>query len=361
MKILFLAPADSIHTYRWLSYFSDKYDLFLISETESRYDFKNVCLLYYGYKIIKLPDYLKQTRDFLREKVMEIKPDIIHVHFLERMGWIPGLVDFHPCIITLWGSDLFFPNLKESDYLLQDISKLCLSRSDLVTADSPLLLQKALSFGAKNTELILFGPDKKFCNLQKKEDLRRKYKISEDIFVILSLRALKPLYRIDKLVEMMEYLEKGNLLLLIDYNAYQPYKNNLLELINRKGLQEKIMIVSEHKHDQLNNLYNISDLSISIPQTDGVPASIFESMACEVPVLSVKLDSYQNIFSENENIFFVANPEPETLANKVEEIKNLKSNLIIKNALKLAKKYSFDEQMMKMDKIYQKIYDKFKL
>ncbi len=66
----------------------------------------------------------------VRKLVAQIKPDIVHAHYASGYGLLGAMVNFHPYIISVWGSDIFdFPkksavhrkvlqhNLSKADYI----------------------------------------------------------------------------------------------------------------------------------------------------------------------------------------------------------------------------------------------------
>ena len=108
LKILFLAPGGSSHSYKWINSFSKKHDIswFYIDPLKfhiSKIKFYN--LNNYSYKL-----FLPIIFFF---KVFLLKPDIIHVHSISKNLFISFLaVIFFKKKIILhpWGSDVIFSN-----------------------------------------------------------------------------------------------------------------------------------------------------------------------------------------------------------------------------------------------------------
>ena len=117
MKIAFLAGANSIHSIRWIKYFSDKgHKIIWISLappiTEATELIKKVN--FYEIKPSPLADingklaifYLPLTVKKVRKILKNEKPDIFHVHSIGTYGLVGALSGFHPLILTAWGSDI---------------------------------------------------------------------------------------------------------------------------------------------------------------------------------------------------------------------------------------------------------------
>lgn len=360
MKILYIAPANSIHTYRWVKYFHELgNEIILLSSEEVLFDFSflkfhSIKTPYKSFKLNMLKG-LIQIFNYIRI----YKPDIIHVHYLRRIAWIPGLLNLHPLVITPWGSDLLYENAFK-DNLSKILTKISFKNSDLVTADSNILLKISTDFGAKNTALITFGAEKKKFFKLDKNITREKIGFDKDSFIILSPRALTPLYNIDKIIEAFYDINKkykNTRLIILDFNTNKEYKNQILNLIGKLDITDKITIMKDLKHDSLNEIYNISDVLVSVPNTDGTPATFFEAMLCGLPIISINHNSYDEIVTENKDILFINKIDSNLIREKIQDIYTgfINTNIIIKNAFETAEKNSFEIQMNKVQLLYKKL------
>jgi len=98
MKICFLAASNSIHSHKWINFFSNKgHEVIWISlvQTSNKisdnikyYEFTNE-IFFSLYKVRKL--------------ILKLNPDIVHVHYLGYYGLL-GLFSGAKCIVsTPWG------------------------------------------------------------------------------------------------------------------------------------------------------------------------------------------------------------------------------------------------------------------
>lgn len=363
MKILYIAPANSIHTYRWVKFFHEKgNEIILVSSEKPLFDFSfldfyQIETPYKSFKLNMLKGIFK-----IFKIIRKLKPDIIHVHYIRRLGWIPAILNFNPLVITPWGSDLLQESAFENK-LSKFLTKLSFKKSDLVTGDSYTLIKIAKDFGAKNTELITFGVEEnKFFKLDN-QYLKEKFSFPSDSFIILSPRALTPLYNTDKIVLAFAEISKiynDIYLIVLDYNTNNNYKSELENLINTLNLSNKVKLMKELKHEDLNEIYNLSDLIVSIPTTDGTPATFFESMLCGIPIISINLTAYDGIVEDNKDILFINKLDVDLLGNKIETVYKKETDLdtIIRNGIATAKKNSFEMQMEKVVLLYQNLLKK---
>ena len=109
MKIVLLAPANSIHTVQWARYLSkEDIEVSIISQHPKNEDMPSyipVYLLPYS----GLKGYFLNT--FAVKKLLkQLRPDIVHAHYASGYGTTARLVNFHPYILSVWGSDVYdFP------------------------------------------------------------------------------------------------------------------------------------------------------------------------------------------------------------------------------------------------------------
>jgi glycosyltransferase involved in cell wall biosynthesis len=364
MKILFIAPANSIHTYRWIKYFSDQgIETFLVSTETKEFDFSFLDFYFIEtpYKNFKF-NMLKGMFE-LYKIIRKVRPDIIHVHYVRRLGWVPAIFNFHPLVLTPWGSDLFHKDAF-ANRLSGFLTKLSFRKSDLVTSDSYSLIELAKNFGAKNTDLITFGvEEEKFYKIEDKTELKRKYDIPENSFIIISPRAMNELYNVDTIImafAKLALLYDDMFLLILEYNTNPDYKDKIYGLVGSLNLENKVKFIQSVKHEKLNEIYNLSDVMVSIPTTDGTPATFFEAMLSRLLILSIKLPAYDGIVKEGQDILFISSIEPEELKNKIAEIYENKANLetVLDNALITGGKNNFRVQMQKVLKHYNDLLNK---
>jgi hypothetical protein len=156
MRLLYIANAKDIHTYRWVKYFADKgNDIHVISFKQSKdlenlenvhthllkrsrifenSVLKNITLslfqkIHIGATVFNPFFVLKQVKKLIKE----IKPDILHGHSIIHHTIIGALTGFHPFVVSAWGNDvLIYP--KESKIVKYAV-KFVLRKSDLVTSE----------------------------------------------------------------------------------------------------------------------------------------------------------------------------------------------------------------------------------
>src|SRR4051794_35099447 len=107
MRILFLAAAESIHSYRWVKYFADRgHDAYWMSLTP----------LTSGEPIAAVKMWIAPQQSKVRgvitavlharQLLKQFDFDLIHCHYAGTYGLIGALTQTHKMVLTAWGSDI---------------------------------------------------------------------------------------------------------------------------------------------------------------------------------------------------------------------------------------------------------------
>ena len=168
MKILFIAPLDSIHSKRWIEFFSRREDM-------------EVQVLCFGKQVLPIEKATVhalgeegaswksfkgiiqrlKAQGFRRRMVRQLKtafrPDIIHIHWIHAPAIWAARRFRAPIVATAWGSDVLIHTKKS--LLQRRAVKETLKISKCVTCDAVHLKERMIAFGGKaeKIKLIYFG------------------------------------------------------------------------------------------------------------------------------------------------------------------------------------------------------------
>lgn len=306
MKICFIADATSRHTIRWAEWFARRGNkVTLINTGSKQFDLGEI-------PVFHLPDHINLTivkwlpwTLLVRRFITEWQPDILHTFQVTGAGWLGAVSGFHPLVITAWGSDIYvFPKRSK---LAAWSTKLVLNRADLITANSSDLCTQAIRYGAPLSKTLLIRSG---VNLDIFHPAIQLSPWSNSIRMlgsplILSPRSCRPIYNIHIIVQafaVVKPLITGARLLLMEYNADHQYKKEIERLINNLELSSSIIWIKPlHTEKEIAGLYQAVDLSVSIPNSDSVPVSMLEAMACGVPVIASDLKSAKEWIVPDQN------------------------------------------------------------
>lgn len=298
----------------------------------------------------------------LRRLIAHLEPDILHAHRVSVAGWLAASINFHPLVITPWGSDLY--QHPERSLIAKWLAKFVLGRADLVTADSRDLCQQAIRYGAnpKYTHLINWGVNLDvFMPGEKPIDMLNMLKILTGP-IILSPRAVKPIYNLDMIVRTIPTIRNQfpNVVYIFrDYNTDPKYKLHIDNLINELDVSKSVRWLERIEPWELNaDVYRLADLAISIASSDGTPGSVLEAFACGVPVIASDLPSLREWIKDGHNGYLVSPRNSDDLESallkllnhpeKINQFRNMNLSLVRQKA-------DQDIEMHKMDKLYRKL------
>lgn len=380
MKICILAGAESIHIIRWVEYFTKKNnEVHLISFSpwiNKQYpenlklhlikvpiiyrilDFISNKILHYTPQII-INIYGIQVRKILKT----INPDILHAHFLSSYGIIGALADFHPLIISIWGSDVLIYSHKYKS--IKKMELYALRKADIVTTIPEFMkdyITKLFGINRDKVIRIPWGIDlniffKGYIN--ETELMKDSLKISRDSPIILSNRAMTPLYNIKNIISAVpEVLKvsKNAVFIFMKGSGNSLYFNEIQSLAENLGITDNVRFIQELISPEKMAVYlNMADMIVSIPKTDQFASSIMEGMACGVIPIVGNLKVYEQYLTNNKNAFFTNPENPIEIAQKIiycikypeikEEFYKINSEII--------KKYeNWDINANKMYKLY---------
>jgi glycosyltransferase involved in cell wall biosynthesis len=138
-----------------------------------------------------------------------------------------------------------------------------------------------------------------------KRMLRKKYGLPEDDRVVLHVGHLQPLRNLGWVVSVHETV--GSTTIVVGGTA-MGVDPEVRRLVADAGLH----VMSDYL-DHIEEIYQLADCYV-FPVTDegaaiGVPLSVLEAMACNLPVVTTPFGGFPQMCSEGEGLFFAGNPE----------------------------------------------------
>jgi len=369
LKICFLGTARSIHTLKWIEYFAEKgHNVFLVSYDKllENYKPRNKIGFYFFKKKIPITIWPFNTilnlpfNFFILKKIInKEKPDIIHAHYVSSYGTLGSLLNFHPFIITAWGSDIL---ITPKRFLPSKwITKYALSRADLVTCDAEHMKKEMIKLGAdpEKIKIINFGVDtKKFTPSENKEVLKSKTEFKNSI-VVISLRSLEPVYNIETLISAVPIVAKKVPEIKFIIAGKGSEEKKLKELAKKLNVLEKVKFVGNLSQDEVVKYLAISDIYISTSLSDGgIASSTAEAMACGLPVVISNVADNKEWVKNGENGFLFPPKNYKELAQKIIYLlkdKNKRIRMGKEARRVIEEKDNYYKEMKKMEKIYYQL------
>lgn len=288
----------------------------------------------------------------LKKLVKQIKPDIIHSHWIIPQGFVTALVHKLtgvPYVVTTWGGDMFV--FKKKGILasfLKGLYAFTLNNSKKsTTVNTTFLLemksiikdQKKAIYLPNGTDTSLFSPSKKDKLLNKKYNIQGPFllfvgRLTEKKGIEYLIQAMKEVVRVNKSAKLL-IVGAGD------------KEKDLKLLSSNLDLGNNILFTGPIQNKELPRFYASADLfiapSITTKQGDreGFPTVFIEAMASGTPILTTKIDGIKDIIVNEKNGFIVDQRSSKQLAERINHLIKSKSKLssMKKSATQLAKSY----------------------
>ena len=137
-----------------------------------------------------------------------------------------------------------------------------------------------------------------------KEQLRDKYGVKKDKFVIVHIGSIKE----GRNVRLMEKLQKENHQVIIIGAISTGIDKNLAQKLKKSGC-----LVWVKYFENIEEIYALSDCYLfPTPPLNKInsietPLSVSEAMSCNLPVLTTRFGALPRVFKEGDGLFFVEN------------------------------------------------------
>lgn len=237
-----------------------------------------------------------------------VKPDVVHVQWVDERATYCAQARLRPLILSCWGSDindLFAPGHTD-ERQRRRIAK-AVAAANHVTADSPEVLERCETLVGHElpTSLFYFGIDLgtfKPGYSQEAQASRQKLGISPNASVILSPRTLRPLMGHHHILEAFAQIahEPSVPEAVLVIKRFLPsdagYENALRQQAAALGVEDRLYWLDEVPNDTMPVHYALSDVIVNYPEQDGFPVTFFEAAACKRTVISADLPAYRGVF-----------------------------------------------------------------
>ena len=292
IKLCIVGDGLSLHTQRWMSEMLQRnFEVSLITDAPVQLD--NIQTFVVPRKWGSLSWFSGIFK--VRKIVRSIQPDIIHGHYITSYGlWAMS----SPCaikVLTAWGSDLLIT--AKQNRITRFITRWIIQQAHWITADSQQLVDEVNHYHAPADEVQWGIEFDRVANIA--------MDTNKNQFRFISLRLWKPVYHIEDIIQAFatvchKYPDIPMQLCLLAGGILKPALNQLVDRLSIRQQVKLIGAVSEA--DMLFYLKN-SDVSITIPESDGTSMSLLESMAMKLPVIASDLPANHEWLTEQGAIF----------------------------------------------------------
>ncbi|MBM6861674.1 glycosyltransferase, partial [Clostridium saudiense] len=203
--------------------------------------------------------------------------DILHAHYASSYGLLGALSNYHPYVVSLWGSDiLLFP---KEGLIQREIIKYNLRKADRVFSTSKYMMEEANNYTNKKIDITPFGIDLSIFN---NRNIRK-----DDELVIGIVKSLEKIYGIDYLINAFSILLRKypqyNIKLKILGEGTQ--KRALEKLAEDLSISERVEFLESRDLIGVSDFYNEIHIGVFPSLSESFGVTILEAQACGVPVV----------------------------------------------------------------------------
>jgi N-acetyl-alpha-D-glucosaminyl L-malate synthase BshA len=272
------------------------------------------------YGLFKYPDYTLPLSVKMAEVSRDFGLDILHVHYavphataaILALEMLPA--DRRPRLITtLHGTDT---TLLGSDPGYGPAVRHALERSDAVTAVSEFLRRethRVLSSERPIAVIYNFFAPKPWS--RSREDVRAELGLTDETLV-LHLSNLRPVKRIDRLLETVALIRPRNSfkLLILAGGDFKPFEAD----VQRLGISDRIIV--RQNVFEIEDYLNAADLGLFTSDSESFCLSILEAMAFACPSVSTSVGGIPEVVDHDVNGVLVPSGLPADLARAAESL-----------------------------------------
>ena len=290
------------------------------------------------FDILRLPQLEKYSlkKEFLRKRYLipynllkKRSYDVFHATTLLPSGFFAShfnrLFAHKKSFVTIYGNDVLmgFKNKKKRSMIERTFEKV-----DKIIAFSDSTKNKVKELygvGEDRFKVIYPGVSVPSIDQTKIDELKRKYDITDDDFVILFVGRLVKRKGIDDLMNAVGNIKEENLKLLIVGDG--PEEEELKKLREKLNLQKRVIFTGRIPYPDIFPCYKLSDV-FSMPskylrdegEIEGLGIVFLEAQSYGVPVIGTNSGGIPEAIDDGKSGFIVPENDPSAIRDRISEL-----------------------------------------
>lgn len=310
IKIGVIAPANSIHTVRWVNGLAKHASVHLFSlhqHANVSEQLDPAVLLTYLPSQGKL-GYLTATMALRREAKHF---SVYNVHYASGYGTLARLAGISPYVLNFWGSDIFeFPNKTPVHRWLIRRNALGAAR---VVSTSHVMKQEIEKHcpELRDISVVPFGVDLDQFRFQSHHLSKNKLRLG-------TCKILSPAYAIDNMIRAVDSVSKAlSQPISLDIYGDGPDRLKLEHLIQELGLSEAITIHGWTPHSLIPQAMENIDIFLLSSLQESFGVSAIEAQAAGIPVIATATAGFREVIQDGHSGIIVPVSDPDAMAEAI--------------------------------------------
>lgn len=353
LRICFLANASSTHAAKWVNHFSSKgHEVHLIS-------FEYPLGINPEIKLYQLRSWWSSNVRYFSaakhvNKILNtVRPDILHAHYASGYGTLGRLTQFHPYILSIWGSDVF--EVPTRSPLHRMLIRSNLASADHVCSTSRFMAVHTQKYCKSKMTLTPFGVD---CERFKPYN---RLPIDKKELVVGTVKTLDKTYGIDYLIKGFAAVAKkykGQKALRLIIAGDGPQKNHLQKLAEDLGVKESIEFLGFVPQDEVPAFLNRLSVFVAVSLFETFGVAVLEASACGLPVVVSDAGGLGEVVKDGVTGMLVPKCDVAATANAITTLINNEElatkmgeagrNFVLEN-------YEWNENASRMERLYESV------
>lgn len=359
-KLCLLANAASTHTEKWAMALSERgWEVEILSFLPAELPKVKVHVIprLVGDKVDVI---LRQA--WVRNKVAEIKPDLIHAHYATSFGLLGALTRRHPLVISAWGSDIFsFPR---TSFLHRSLLKWILRHADVLCSSSDIMAQEMHRYMGPEqaVEIIPFGVDTtRFSPLGENSaetDSYPKFGVTETPIVFGVAKGLHLVYGLDLLIEAFAQVHCHFPHTLLRIAGDGPQRCSLEALAKKLGVTQCIEWLGQLPNANVAAFYQSVDIVVIPSRQESFGVTAVEGSACARPVIASRVGGLTEVIVEGETGLLVPSESISELGKAMERLikdPTLRDTMGRQGRANVLRHYDWSKNVTQMELVYQRV------
>lgn len=355
-KLCLLANAASTHTEKWAIALSERgWEVEILSFLSAELPKVKVHLIprLAGDKVDVI-----LRRNWVRDRVAQIKPDLIHSHYATSFGLLGALTGRHPLVISAWGSDIFsFPR---TSFLHRKLLQWILTRADVLCSSSKIMAREMYRYidAERTIEIIPFGVDTTRFSPPRKEDVSYPRSLKDNKVVFGVAKGLHPVYGLDLLIEAFAQVHHHFPQTLLRIAGEGPQRGPLENLAEKLGVSEQIEWLGQIPNADVAGFYQKVDIVVIPSREESFGVTAVEGSACARPIIASRIGGLTEVILEGETGLLFSSESISELGEAMEQLikdPTLRDRLGRQGRENVLRNYDWQRNVTQMELVYKRV------
>lgn len=306
MRIILLGAARSIHCKKIANGLAARgHDVAILSLPKHAPDREG---LSDAVTLLRLPrDHYVMQQKAVREALQQFRADICYAHYATGYGLMLRESGVHPCVLAIWGSDVY--DVPTKSPLHRWMVQRNLRFPDALFSTSHVMARRAKTLVNRPYRVTPFGVDlSRFSPVESGASAVMNATISEERIDkkpldVGFLKAFYPQYSPLDVLQAFERLNRDEQIRTcftphLHLAGDGPQEAELKSWVNAHGLSEVVTFYGRIPHEQAPDFLRRLMIYVSSSTSESFGVSAVEAMACGIPVVVSDVDGFREVTDE---------------------------------------------------------------